>query len=858
MLDSNVNFVKHINYAATDQSTLVRDAALQLIGRCITLRPDIEEDFLETMLNLTADPTVGIRKRSIRQLKETYLRKKDDSTRVRVASVFLRRMNDEEEAVTDLARQTLEEMWIDPYPTIDDEGRLPLAMQQELNRHAAQLVKIAEQSENVLQAFEPFFRALLISTHKNAKNNRGVCKAIAGAAFDNFIENDQQRSVDARANILALLSVLTRAQADLLSLDQLKMLETYTSTLKTGADLRLYKPVAQIYHAAMPCFAATEQDFVTLLQSNMINSLTKISNSDLMDEVTSCLWAMQPVLKNRFKLFNATQQMLKMLVANREAEPNKVLRFVKMIGHFGKAWNLDEYVSRFQGLYDWWRGERVSELLVSILLPSTDAKYQLEIRKGATESICLISLSWPENYLRKDVLEALETSLRSGDAQLEQVVVSGLRDFFKACEGHTKSLAETHEGETNGDSTQKLGTPMRSSDSDKAGSLLAQQFFVDVERIALRYTNEVAFAATELICSTSRQGVIHPRQTGCILVALETSPNQAIAKTALDEHMVLNSKHESILEKEYVKAVEMTFAYQRDTARDSSGLRLQPVMAPKLGPFFEVLKSASITTRKKLLPNLCKRLDVQVSKLDALPKLEMHLLFAKFVCQNLALGSFSRVEEVTLMCAALESIFSTTGNALSQRLEPLLSAEGANVSEQEGFTQLTLAAMLMSLLWRTRSHLRAVYTNIPTASGKQDKRLSKDTSKPPLKSTSAAKLEENFVKTTETVGALANEQLMREQCHVFMDLLSVDHEARIGNSSDEVDGREGTPEADRKSAGTPSLPPSGAFSKGTKRRRSESGSAVSTPNGRKRGRPKLDKRRSSGVKKFDPDDEGWE
>lgn len=866
LLDRNANIVKHITRAANDQSTMVRDAALGLIGRCITLRPSTELQFLDTMLTLTSDPTVGIRKRSIRQLRDAYLRNKEDATRIRIASAFLRRMNDEDETLVALARQTLEEIWIQPYPAMSD-GRTPLSLQQELNRHATQLIHIAEQSDDVLQAFEPFFHALLVTSHENISTNRGVCKAIASAAFESFIDNDQQKSLDARANILALLSVLARASSTILSLDQLKLLEAYTKTLKTGADLRLYKPVAQIFRATMPCFLSTEREFLLQLQENLVKSISLIppSSPDLLDEVTSCLWAMNHILGNKEKLANICRSVLIQVDKGGSMGSQKLIRCIKMIGYFGKAWDLDDFSQIFRDRFPWWEEGSVAELIVRVLLPHVQTQCDYNVRQASLESICLTCWSWPKNFLIHEVQSALTEALRSQSPGLELVVVSGLRNFFKLGEAHTK-LANPKDGvKIETQSTEKLGSSMISSDSDKAATLLAQQQQADIQRIALRYTNDVAMAATELICSTNRQGLVHPRQSGLVLVALETSPNESIAAAAYEEHLSLNSKHESILEKEYLRAIEQAFIYQRDTIHDPSGLKLSGQPTPKLQLFFEVLKTSTLASRKKLLQNLCKRLDINIARLESVEDLQTHVTFAKFVCQNLAFASYARVDEILIVCSSLESMFGTTGSALSQHVEPLFNSEAPVEVPLERLAQLTLCSLLLCLFWQTRSHLRSITTNLPSGGGKADKRVTKDTSKPPIKSTNAARLEESYVQGTNSLELPGDEQSMRTQCSAFMKLLSIDDEAKIINESDELDettgGRPTTPDDDRASMGSTSHPPSGGILKPSlKRRRSEIGSASLTPNGKKRGRPKLEKGKSSSTlsKRPDDDDEGWD
>lgn len=69
---------------ATDASSMVRDSALTLIGKCIVLRPALEGDFLGHVLRLTDDPAAGVRKRSMKLLKDMYLRNTDRNAKIAI------------------------------------------------------------------------------------------------------------------------------------------------------------------------------------------------------------------------------------------------------------------------------------------------------------------------------------------------------------------------------------------------------------------------------------------------------------------------------------------------------------------------------------------------------------------------------------------------------------------------------------------------------------------------------------------------------------------------------------------------------------------------------------------------------
>ena len=547
-----------------------------------------------------------------------------------------------------------------------------------------------------------------------------------------------------------------------------------------------------------------------------------------------------------------------------EKTTQRLVKSIKMVGYFGKAWNLDDAADTFRAhhKFEWWKGQSVAELIIHELLPLVAPSQPLEIRQAALEGVCLTCLSWPENFLRKEVTDTLQEAIQTHDSNLELIVMKGLGDFLRIGETQNKA-APVANGDTHKDPSQpQLGASMVLSDADHAATLLAQQFFNDVQQIALQTNEDVALLATELICSTNRQGLVHPRYSGSVLVALETSPNRAIAAAAYQEHLSLNSKHESILEKEYLKSIERAFVYQRDTLKNPSGLRRgEHETTAKLDLFFRVLQSSGVATRKKFLPNLCKRLDINIAKLGNPQSLSDHYSFAKFVCQNLALASYGRVDEIMLVCSTLEAMFGVTGSALSQLLEQILATESSPQLTPERLQQLTLCSMLLCLFWQTRSHLRSVTTNIPASGAKQDKRATKDTSKAPTKSNSSDKYEESFIRRTEAASPLQDETSMKEQCKHFMDLFSTDHEAKIANedyeSDAEINGRLTTPNGDAASMGSGSVPPSGSSQKPRiKRRRSETNSAAATPTGRKRGRPRLDQRKQSTTKRSD-DDDGW-
>ncbi|PHH65845.1 hypothetical protein CDD81_1214 [Ophiocordyceps australis] len=111
-------------------------------------------------------------------------------------------------------------------------------------------------------------------------------------------------------------------------------------------------------------------------------------------------------------------------------------------------------------------------------------------------------------------------------------------------------------------------TVMGGTNFDDVASATTQRFLKDVTRIALGSQDEHAFLAMEVLGSINRQGLTHPKETGVTLITLETSSNRKIAELAFIEHRLLHEKHETVLEREYTKAVQSALARPR-TGNDS-------------------------------------------------------------------------------------------------------------------------------------------------------------------------------------------------------------------------------------------------------------------------------------------------
>lgn len=800
---------------------MVRDSALALVGKCMTINPTLETPLARVVMERTVDTAVGVRKRAMRLLKDVCLRNSSQELQSAIAESILSRVNDTDDSVGELAQQIMEDVWILPF--LGDDISKSASGKQQLYSHAALVTRTAHRGDAVCTSLETCLGKALAGEAKASIANREVCMKLVETMFEFIVDSTLAKEVNlSQLSVIQTLAILAKACPQLFISDQMTILQPYIEHLATNDDLLVYRSVIAIYRCVLPTLPPMSAAFLKAVQDKLFSSVSKLPKLE-MYEVAACLWIINGVLQNTSRLVKLQISVVQGILAatkgndsnhvQDEATMTRLKRFIMIAGHLGHACDLEDYAAAFRERFTGWKGDSVSGFVVDTIVPLTKINQTISLREMALESVCLICQAWPKNYLKSDVTASFEAAFTRQEESLELVVLSSIRTFYLGEEERSRSGAAIRVGNGASMGAQRLGKSMTLSDNDGAATSIAQQFLPYILAIATASYDELALLATEVIVSTNRQGLVHPKETGVTLVVLETSPNKDIASAAFDEHRSLHQKHESMLEKEYLKAVELAFVYHRDTINDISGTetRKSDSALPKLHLFWEVLKTGSVALRKKLLSNLCAKLDVNLSKLAEPQTLLTHVQYVCFIAVNLALFEYARVDELLQVCDGMDKVFANTGNALSQHIEaefnmrhgngtasgdsPMEAAAAHTNSDVRKLQQLTMVATIMTMLSETRAHLRRSWSLAShlSASGAGAGRTAKaaaarDTTKAPTRS-SAATPPERYLDTMRNLAGRAdpsttNTVAMQQRCRAFLDLAAVDAELRVAPSDD--------------------------------------------------------------------------
>ncbi|KAH8696105.1 putative sister chromatid cohesion protein Mis4 [Talaromyces proteolyticus] len=813
LLDRDSSVMRVILRCATDASPMVRDSALSLIAKCIVLKPGLEEEGCRAILACASDATAGVRKRCITLSKDIFLKTMRQELKLAILDNLLQRTSDFEEGVASQARQTIEELLFAPFfSTIDSLQDAPKA-KMALADQVSLIVNLVQRSENAADKLGSFLRKMISETTKTPSSNFKVCKAMVANMFERVVDDSASSEKDGHQALLQTITVFAKANSKLFVTEQLQALHPYIGNLITADDLFVFRSVVVIYRCVLPYISSAHNSFLKEVQNDLFKSVAKLARSEL-NEVMACLWTINGVLQNPDRLVKLTISVLKgigqakgvdLMESSKKDLLNRARSYVRIAGCVGRHCDLEKFEPHFKKSFPTWKGGSVAGLLVDFLLPFIPQNQPLELRTMALESLGSICQSWPAQFSREEPRRAISSVFQEDNASLHNIILRAFSDFFAIHEGKSEKLVQPQTDSSDPEATTRLGGSLKASDNDGAAALIAQHFLKDMIRIAQSRQDSYSLTAIELIASINRQGLVHPKECAGVLVSLETSNIPAIAKVAFETHKMLHQQYESMFEREYMRAVQDAFIYQRDVVGDSNGALVRPYIA-KLAPLFEIVKISNSKYQKKFLFNLCSKVNFEPKKLDTTGNPPDHLLLARFLCQNLAFFEFAQIAELLPTIACMEKIVSATGTIVAHaieseifppQLEPI-KPEGdpdqfmlnnqpdnnpSHVVSPRVLRHLTTAAAILSMLWEARSHLRRQYGINSPVREKEPKGNTKELNKAPVKA-HGVNGDRFWEAISKNMTCLDSEENMLVKCRTFATLLSIDDELKVAGDDD--------------------------------------------------------------------------
>ncbi|WYZ46224.1 hypothetical protein EsH8_IX_000449 [Colletotrichum jinshuiense] len=810
ILDGDSVVVHLIINCSSDSSPQVRDSAIGLMGKCIGLRPRLEDKMAEKIIERFIDSGIGVRKRAMKLARDIYLRNHSREIRSAIANSLLHRVQDPDEGVRELARQMIEEVWFAPFYQVDDTA----AYKTSLTDHVALMIQTVK-SGNVGAVLDKVLQSILGGQNKAHNGPFGVSKKLVEKMFDliDNLDSDDPTTPSGR-DALQVLQIFAKADPKLFTFEEIRLIKPHLASISGADDLAVFKAVTVIYRQVLPQLSSKYADFLREVREQLQNSVGRLTKH-LLDDVVACLWIIADLLDNRDKLAHLGASSLRGVASMRNTamDANKLMKFARystIVGMVGKHCDLDSEIAVFKKIFPKYSGTSVAKLMVDNLSPWADASQPMEARKHALDAIGLICQAHPRNYVSPNVYTKFQQVFEAKVPALESTILRSFKEFLVTEEKRSEAASAAAAAGLDGDKKREL-TVMGGTNYDDVASATTQRFLKEVTRIALSSQDEHAFLAVEVLGSINRQGLVHPKETGVTLITLETSSMAKISEVAFMEHRALHEKHETVIEREYIKAIQAAFEYQRDIVKDTRGATANPFQS-KLHLLMEVLKVSKSKNRQKFLEKLVAQVDFDPSKLDVSKPMPPHVEFSRFMIENLAYFDYVTIGEVLVTVNAMEKLFSSTGSSMAHVIESEIfnvrmdmdkpddlqvNGQPAQLTQPQltippkRLRQLTSGSIIMLCLWEARTYLRRLY-GLGSKRETKTKPAAKDLSKAPTK-VQGVTGDKFWEEVTSHMNGLASQEATLEKCKVFVELMNVDKEFKVAEEDDLEGDEAGTP-----------------------------------------------------------------
>ncbi|KAK9240517.1 sister chromatid cohesion C-terminus-domain-containing protein [Lipomyces kononenkoae] len=733
----NANVMDSVSSRLRDSSPLVRDAAVDVVGKYILVKPEVTKKLYPILCERAGDTGTGVRRRVVKLLKDVYTTTTDVDIKAHIGERLLRRLEDTDSGVVALANKTLEELLYGPTGSLPENDEL--GFKTEIDARISILLQIRDKSESSARLLQMLtvnvFEESDGSVH-TMNQAQIISKAIIEHLFETVIDWTDTKKTSIQG-LFGLLSVFAVASKFLFEVDQLVALQSYLDDTKADAST-FY--VLLIFRNVLPVVGSFRPKFLIEVQQALLKRLTKFSLKEL-SEAVPCLRDISTMLKDTRRLAVTTGSCLKSLYKFRDvllkgqlttADP-RVVRLLHLLGHLGRYCNLDSHKEILDEQELKGKGRTLSEATILALQVFTRPNAASGIRRTAVRNLGMIAIANPRLFLEPSIIKILDSALGSSDNDLKDTVIKLFNEFLAHEQARADDAVKKRGGSDKKVDVAVLQGDAKNFSADSVCSSLMQLYLDRILAIALSSEDDHAFSAILLVEKIVRQGYANPRNCVPVLVALETSSRPFVRALALELHQTLHEKHESFIEGAYLEGVKTIFDYNRrlnaiDTNRHSNGVD------ENLKPLYSVIKS-SRNTRKKFIGAVTKAMDFDASKFmeEQGDSTINHLAYVAYTARNISCLDFSTAEEPHHTVYALDQIIGSTGMSVlymitdHQGQHPQSSGTGV-ASTSPNLKGITVCCAILYTIWQTRQHIKKLYNlSEPNCRAYQPSKSAKDT-----------------------------------------------------------------------------------------------------------------------------------
>uniref|UniRef100_A0A8C2ZGU9 Nipped-B protein n=1 Tax=Cyclopterus lumpus TaxID=8103 RepID=A0A8C2ZGU9_CYCLU len=654
-----------------DNSTSVREAAVELLGRFVLSRPQLIEQYYDMLIERILDTGISVRKRVIKILRDICLEMPDFHKITEMCVRMIRRVNDEE-GIKKLVNETFQKIWFTPTPGHDKNA---------MTRKILNITDVVLAcKDSGYDWFEQLLQNLLKSEEQASyKPAKKACVQLVDNLVEHILKHEESIAdcEDKGVNTGRLVACITtlylfsKIRAQLMVKHAMTMQPYLTTKCNTQNDFMVICNVAKILELVVPLMELPSETFLTTLEEDLMKLIIKYGMT-VVQHCVSCLGAVVNKVTHNYKFvwacFNRYYGALAKLKTQHQEDPNSstlaankptLLRSLFTVGALCRHFDFDQ--EEFKGTSKIVIKDKVLELLLYFTTHEDE-----EVQIKAITGLGFQFIMHPELMFVQDV-KVLYNNTMSDENSLVTLKIQVLKNLQTYLQDEDSRMQEADRG-WKSQSKQEDLKEMGDISSGMSSSIM-QIYLKQVLESFFHSQSTVRHFALSVIILTLSQGLIHPVQCVPYLIAMGTDPEPTMKNKADQQLVDIDKKYSGFIHMKAVAGLKMSYQVQQAINGSKGavirGFRHDDSDASLCAHLYTLVRGNRQHRRAFLISLL--------NLFDDSSKTEVNRLL--FIADNLACFPYQTQEEPLFIMHHVDITLSVSGSNLLQSFKEVRSCK---------------------------------------------------------------------------------------------------------------------------------------------------------------------------------------
>ncbi|KAG8599041.1 hypothetical protein GDO81_002856 [Engystomops pustulosus] len=645
-----------------DNSTSVREAAVELLGRFVLCRPQLAEQYYEMLVERILDTGISVRKRVIKILRDICLEQPTFPKITEMCVKMIRRVNDEE-GIKKLVNETFQKLWFSPTPDKDKVA---------MTRKILNITDVVAACRDTgYDWFEQLLQNLLKAEEDASyKPVKKACTQLVDNLVEHILKYEESMADSDNKGVnsgrlvacITTLFLFSKIRPQLMVKHAMTMQPYLTTKCSNQNDFMVICNVAKILELVVPLMEHPSETFLATIEEDLMKLIIKYGMT-VVQHCVSCLGAVVNKVTQNYKFvwacFNRYYGALIKLKTEHQEDPNStvlttnkpaLLRSLFTVGALCRHFDFDQ--EDFKGSSKVNIKDKVLELLLYFTKHSDE-----EVQTKAIIGLGFSFIQHPILMFEVEVKNLYNNILsdKSSSVNLKIQVLKNLQTYLQEEDTRMQQADRDWKKVSKQEDLKEMGDI-----SSGMSSSIMQLYLKQVLESFFHKQSSVRHFALNVIALTLNQGLIHPVQCVPYLIAMGTDPEPSMRNKADQQLVEIDKKYTGFIHMKAVAGIKMSYLVQQaiisDAKRMVRGFRQDESSSALCSHLYSLIRGNRQHRRAFLIALL--------NLFDDAAKTEVTMLL--YIADNLACFPYQTQEEPLFIMHHIDITLSVSGSNLLQ------------------------------------------------------------------------------------------------------------------------------------------------------------------------------------------------